>query len=146
MPRGLKDRKLLEAELTLVRHEIANPVDRLARGGVGQVVVLEGSAQALEWVLAGKASPGPISGTVLDPTNRRDLWAEASRAEDVMNNPYVGVGRSIDEYERQARGLRAKGVHDTLEWATGGVEWTARGVEDDEIPEQLADLLAEAGR
>ncbi len=146
MPRGIKDRQLLEAELALVRHEIRHPEHRRAGwSGVGQVTVLEGSVAALEWVLAAQTSPGPISGRVLDPTNRRDLSWEATRAEDVTHNPRLDGDPSMDEWDRAARAQRAKGVWDTLEWVTGRQEWTARGVDDDEIPEQLADLLAEAG-
>ncbi len=71
MPRALKDRQLLEAELTLVRHEIATTRRN--------VEVMQASAETLEWLLAGEVSPAPMSGQVLDPTSRRDLLNEGER-------------------------------------------------------------------
>ncbi len=135
MPRALKDRQLLEAELTLVRHEIAT------RGRSWlHVEVMRASAATLEWVLAGRVSPGPISGTVIDPTDRRELRREASRAEDLMHNPRLG-NPAIDQYDANGVKLRAKGVYETLEWVTGR-DYTARGQEDWAILDELADLAA----
>ncbi len=138
MPRGLKDRQLLEAELALVRHEIAT-----RQSGWLDAQVMRASAETLEWLLAGKASPGPISGEVIDPSNVRELRAEARRAEETMHNPTT-ANPSADDYERGAIESRANGVHRTLEWATGGLPYTARGQEDWAILDELADVLAEA--
>ncbi len=133
---GLKDRSLIEAELTLVRHEIATTRRN--------VEVMEASAETLEWVLAGQVSSGPIAGQVIDPNNFYDLAAEASRAEDLMHYPKRG-NPSMDEHEAHGVQHRAKGVYETLEWVTGR-DYTARGQEDWAILDELADLSgAQAG-
>ncbi len=129
---GLKDRSLIEAELTLVRHEIATTRRN--------VEVMRASAETLEWVLAGQVSPGPVSGQVIDPNNFYDLAAEASRAEDLMHYPKRG-NPSMDQYEAHGVQHRAKGVYETLEWVTGR-DYTARGQEDWAILDELADVLA----
>ncbi len=129
---GLKDRSLIEAELTLVRHEIATTRRN--------VEVMRASAETLEWVLTGQVSPGPVSGQVIDPNNFYDLAAEASRAEDLMHYPKRG-NPSMDQYEAHGVQHRAKGVYDTLEWVTGR-DYTARGQEDWAILDELADLAA----
>ncbi len=126
MPK-LKDRTLMEAELTLVRDEIATRRRRWLN-----VEVMRASAETLVWVLAGQVSPAPLSGTVIDPTDRRELRREASRAEDAM-------------YNEAAARARAEGVYETLEWVLGR-DYSPRGQEDWAILDELADLpRAQAG-
>ncbi len=134
MPK-LKGRTLMEAELTLVRHEIAT------RGSVwlnGEV--MQAAAETLEWVLAGVVSAAPFTGDVIDPTDFYALATEARRAEDAMHNPR-GRNHSMEQYEAVGIQRRAKGVYETLEWVTGR-DYTARGQEDWAILDELADLAA----
>ncbi len=135
MPRALKDRQLLEAELTLVRHELATTRRN--------VEVMQASAETLEPLLAGEVSPAPMSGRVLDPSSRRDLLYEGERAEDVFWTPRLGNPPSLDPYDLASRSRRAEGIYLTLFWAPGRNVSTVRGGEDWAIPQELADLAAE---
>ncbi len=135
MPR-LKDRTLMEAELTLVRHQIATGVDDWL-----DKEVMQAAAETLAWVLAGVVSAAPFTGDVIDPTDFYALATEARRAEDAMHNPR-GRNHSMEQYEAVGIQRRAKGVYETLEWVTGR-DYTARGQEDWAILDELADLLAE---
>ncbi len=109
MPK-LKDRTLMEAELTLVRRAMATPT--------GIKVSLQAVAETLEWVLAGKASPAPLSGRVIDPADHRALQREAAWAEDVTDNPRMQADRSADQYKLAEIRGRAHGVYSALEWVT----------------------------
>ncbi len=122
---GLKDRTLMEAELELVRHQIATATPTYLGRALGALgitagltVSLRAVAETLEWVLAGKISPAPLSGRVIDPADLRALQLEAQWGEDVMDNPRLQADRSADRYELNELRGRAKGVYTTLEWVT----------------------------
>lgn len=132
----LKERRLIEAELTLVRDQLVT-----SRRGWQSPLKMRGAAAALEWVLSDTPSPAPLSRERRDPRVRVDVRAEAAYAEEVVHYP-TRFSELADLATRPGMDLPAyaTGINEELAWVLGGSEQTALALLDDELDDEVEDL------
>lgn len=131
MGAGLKSRKLLEADLRIIREVAPHSEFNPKRGSEAA-----GAEAALLWLLSGETSWAPLSLKILDPTSRLDVSEEAHFAYDV----WYGQRSQLSEAAAAAAqpAMYAKGVHWTLGWACGNLPNELTGRDDEDVVEDLA--------
>ena len=131
----IKNRQLLETELSLVR-------DQRATKRLSWVApeTARGAEEALTWLLAGRPSPAPLSESRLDPTLADDVRRESDFAEQVWFGSVPGRGLSAKATSGNVSQY-AHGVSKTLGWACGASEDDAFGRDDEDIREDASELV-----
>ena len=131
----MKDRALIETELELVRNQRKTKRLRWIHPES-----MRGAEDALDWILAGRPSPAPLSDEWRDPTDALQVQREADVAQEVRQG--LGARRRLSKKaDTGFLGEYAEGVSETLGWACGVLEFDAMGRDDDDIRDEAEALV-----